>query len=410
MFVDDEVLPAASRLLGGRAQELLVVAIEGAGGCLRRFTSEQALYRPGHDLVVRYDVLIDWGNGHPTGETLVARAGANGPPEGTMVLRDGELEVAVWRYPFDPDLPGLAAAVTPALARNLVADIVGDDVRLEVRTFRPQRRAVVEAAGPMGRAFLKVVPPADVDRLVTAHQAFAAGGLPVPEVLRADRQLGIVVLDAVPGTTLRAALTQTPSCWPAEPIVDLLGRLTEVDWPAAPPAEPGPLAHAAGHVRLLEHVVPGERDRLHRLLERIGPCDESASAEPGRVVHGDLHEAQILVSDDAAVSGLLDLDDAGLGSSADDIANLTAHLLSLALGRTAPLRRRVDVLTTELCRAKAIHTVPVELDRRIAAALIAMATGPFRARQSGWRRATAARLALAEQRLAAHGTTLDVAS
>ena len=410
MVVDDEVLPAASRLLGGRARELLSVAIEGAGGCLRRFTSEQALYRPGYDLVVRYDALIDWGDGRPVGETLVARAGANGTPEGTMVLRDGDLEVAVWRYPFDPDLPGLATAVTRSRANDLVADLVGEDVRLEVRTFRPQRRAVVEANGSLGRAFLKVVPPADVGRLVAAHQALAAGGLPVPEVLRADHTLGIVILSAVPGSTLRAALTQGPSSWPAEPIVDLLGRIGDIDWPDAPPAEPGPLVHAAGHARLLEHVVPWERDRLHRLLESIGPSDEGTSAEPGRVVHGDLHEAQILVADDATVTGLLDLDEAGHGSSADDVANLTAHLLSLALGRTAPLRRRVDVLTTELGRAEAIHTSPAELDRRIAAALIAMATGPFRARQSGWRRATAARLALAEQRLAAHGRTLSVAS
>jgi aminoglycoside phosphotransferase (APT) family kinase protein len=416
MDLHDTDLPEARHLFGGRARELLSVAIEGAGGRLRRLTSEQALYRPGHDLVVRYEALVDWGDGRPVGETLIAGAAVNGAPAGTMVLQADDLEVAVWRYPFDPDLPGLAKAVTPSQAAELVGDIVGntgigsDHVGLEVRTFRPRRRAAVEATGPAGRAFLKVVRPSEVAGLVAAHNALAAAGLPVPGVLRVEPDLGIVVISAVEGDTLRAALANRNLDGAAAELAGMLDRLGRVEWPDAPAATPGPLVHAPGHALLLEQVVPSERDRLHRLLDRIGPAPSDSQEQPAGIVHGDLHEAQVLMAPDGAISGLIDLDDAGRGNRADDVANLSAHLLSFALGRTAPVRRRVDTLVSELARAQAQHTSPVELERRIGAAMVAMATGPFRARQSGWRKATAARLALAEQRLDAHERSLRVAS
>jgi hypothetical protein len=403
----DAALPAARHLLGGRARELLAVAVGAGGGRLRRFTSEQALYRPGHDLVVRYDALVDWGDGRPVGVTLVASTALDGAPPGTMVLQaedlDGGLEVAVWRYPFDPDLTGLADAVIPSRAAELVGDFVGDLPTLEVRTFRPRRRAVVEAIGPAGRVFLKVVPPAEVARLVAAHEALAGAGLPVPQVLRAEPDRGLVALSAIEGGTLRQALAERSNGIPAEHVTALLDGLRATRWVDAPPAEPGTLVHAAGHGLMLQQVLPSERDRVQRLLDELEGAGQGTE-EPRAVVHGDLHEAQVLVRDDGSISGLIDLDDAGYGHPADDAANLVAHLLSFGLGRTAPVRRRIEAVVGAVLRRAAEHTEPVDLDRRVAAGLIAMATGPFRAHQPGWRQATSARLALAEQRLAAHGS------
>lgn len=405
MDLDDAVLPAAPYLFGGGARDLLSVAIETAGGRLRRCTSEQALYRPGHDLVVRYDATVDWGDGRAVTETLVACTTAAGAPPGTMVLQAGDLEVAVWRYPFDPDLPGLAAAVTPSHVAELLDGYVGDGVTLTVRTFRPRRRAVVEATGSTGRVFLKVVAPDAVARVVDAHRALASLG--VPEVVAAHPSAGIVVLEGLEGETLHNALSTGSGPWPVEPILDLLSRLRDTEWPGAPRAEPGPVVHAAGHAALIERVLPTERDRLRRLVDLVGT---PADTPPAGIVHGDLHGAQLLVDADGAVTGLLDLDDAGAGQPADDVANMVAHLRAFALGRAAPARRRAEGLAAELCRNHGTGVDPANLDRRIAAALVAMATGPFRTRQAGWRRMTSARLAAAEAYLRPHEKTLRVAS
>lgn len=405
MDLDDAVLPAAPYLLGGGARDLLSVAIGNAGGRLHRCTSVQALYRPGHDLVVRYDTTVDWGDGRALTETLVACTTAAGAPPGTMVLQAGDLEVAVWRYPFDPDLPGLAVAVTPSGVAELLGGHVGDGVTLNVRTFRPRRRAVVEATGSTGRVFLKVVAPQAVARVVDAHRALA--GLGVPEVVAAHPSEGIVVLAALEGETLHNALGAGTGPWPAEPVLDLLAGLRDTEWPGAPRAEPGPMVHAAGHAALIERVLPAERDRLRRLVDLVGtPADTT----PTGIVHGDLHGAQILVGPGGAVSGVLDLDDAGAGQPADDVANLVAHLRSFALGRAAPARRRAESLAAALCRDHGTGVDPADLDRRIAASLVAMATSPFRTRQAGWRRMTSARLAAAEAYLRPHEKTLRAAS
>src|SRR5919106_738263 len=82
-------------------------------------------------------------------------------PAGALVLGDGADRVAVWRFPHDPALPGLAAACDEAAVANLLDEtgLGGGPVRLRTRAYRPRRRAVIEAVGSRGRLFIKVVRP-----------------------------------------------------------------------------------------------------------------------------------------------------------------------------------------------------------------------------------------------------------
>jgi hypothetical protein len=76
--------------------------------------------------------------------------GRSGNDERAVIFGDGAREVAVWLYPYDPDLPGLQRAAVPdGLAflfnEHRVVDhrLSGEDVALEMISYRPRRRAVL---------------------------------------------------------------------------------------------------------------------------------------------------------------------------------------------------------------------------------------------------------------------------
>jgi aminoglycoside phosphotransferase (APT) family kinase protein len=111
-------------------------------------------------------------------------------------------------------------------------------------------------------------------------------------------------------------------------------------------------------------------------------------------VHGDLHEAQILVRD-GAISALLDVDTVTLGDRADDWALLIAHLDLHALSAHGSVSDRVRDYR-DLTRAVASREVDeASLRVRVAASVFGQATGPFRVQSPGWATETRARLARA---------------
>ena len=141
--VDDPLLPVARHLAGRDATDLLRVAVASFGGDLAQAEAVQVQHRPGQDLVVRYDAVCG-----------LERAGCDARPSwpprplappGTLVLAAAGVEAGVWRYPFDPLLPGLADAVTPGRVDRLLAGGLRGRPDLEVVAYRPIRRAVVRA-------------------------------------------------------------------------------------------------------------------------------------------------------------------------------------------------------------------------------------------------------------------------
>ena len=242
---------------------------------------------------------------------------------------DGRIVAGQWdeqrglrlqRHGEDRRLPGLAALAARPDAALLA--------------HRAGRRATVRA----GRAFVKVVPPDRVRRVVAGLEA-AAPAVTVPRLLALDPGAGTVTTDAVAGFALHERLPDAS----ADDLRRVGAALRALHaQPAAGPAR-GPREEAAALRRWLARLRPfapalharlaAEVDRAERELHALGDVEPAT-------IHGDLHDKQVfLAPGDVA---LIDLDTVGPGDPAIDLANLATHLELRALqGHLDPARARV---------------------------------------------------------------------
>lgn len=407
MEIVDDAVPAVQHLTAPGAVDVLRAAVEAAGGTLHDALASQVQYRPGSDVVVRYRADVTWADGaRRPGETLLAAASAAGPLPGALQVEasggDAPLVASVWRWPFDPLVPGLEGAVTPGRSDELLGPWVGAGAALEVVAYRPTERAVVRATGGDGRrVYLKVVRPGDVEALVARHERLLAGGLPVPEVLAVSAEEGVVVLAERPGTTFRDRIKQDLPGWPSpESLGTVVDRLRALD-PSGLPARPGRVVDALGHAQLLAAVAPELSERLAALCDRFRAAVPAVSERSGALVHGDLHEGQLVVDEDGAITGLLDVDDVGTGDPVDDLATVIGHL-RFRVATAADdhdARRRAARLAAHVQALEAHGRTRVDPDALaldVAAVLVGLATGPFRIQRAGWRADTARVVADAE--------------
>lgn len=388
--LEDPSLPM-STMLGGAARGLLAAAVGAGGAELRSAMPRQASYEPGRSLTVRYDT-VRWPSGLVAQEMLVATT-RRSLHAGALVLDDGDHQVAVWRVPHDPALPGLAAALDPDRARLLLAELGAPVVSAtpRLRAYRPGRRAVVEVSAPGARLYLKVVRPVAAHDLHRRH-VLLANQVPVPRSLGWSPELGLVALQAVAGRTLRCALDQRRGLPGGAGLIDLLDRLPD----------PGALAgsgsgwQSARFAGVIRAVAPCLAGQVDALAGELGAAEVSLD-EALVPSHGDFHEAQLMV-DGGRITGLLDVDTFGPGRRLDDLATLIGHLATLAVG--SPRRSTIERYAARLLEHFERTVDPARLRYAVAAVVLGLATGPFRVLEPGWRAATARRVALSEQWLA----------
>jgi aminoglycoside phosphotransferase len=380
-----------SLLLGPEAPNLLAAALTSYSSRLRALRVVTVGVQPGGATVVQYAADVERADGTCTRETLAATTGDR-IPEGAAVLEGHGVRVGVWRWPQDPALPALACAADPVrLAAALrAAGLRRDDLpHVRMRAYRPGRRAVLEVSGGGPRLYVKVVRPGTVEALRERHELLATH-VPVPRPL-ATTDDGMLVLSECAGTSMRSQLARdlaVPSPAGLDALLDAL-----------PPALLD-MPRRSTHLERVPHfaavlaatAVTGEADRA--LLDGVAATLEAADpgTHPDVAVHGDFYDGQLLCSDHR-VTGLVDVDTAGPGHRIDEWATLLAHLSVLALHGTAAARRyggRVLAHAEE-------RFARSQLRPRVAAAVLGLATGPFRVQQAGWHRHTQARLRLAEQ-------------
>jgi hypothetical protein len=388
--IDDPAVPAVVHLTGSGAGDVLGAAVQVAGGTLHGARTTQVQYRPGSDLVVRYRAEVTWADGQRRSETLLAAANRTGALPGTIPVvadADDELVASVWRWPFDPIVVGLEDAVTTGRVDDLVAPVTGSRPAVEVIAYRPTERAVVRLTGDDGTvAYLKAVPPALLPDLVDRHQRLLDIGLPVPEVLAADPVRGIAVLRALPGSTLRERIKGGLPGWPDPSAIEaLLAGVHRAD-PTGLGTRAGRVADGIGHAQLVATIAPELRPALEVLTARFAAEAAAVAARSGAVVHGDLHEGQLIVDPGGAITGLLDVDDLSAGDPVDDLATLIGHLRFRADGfetGSAPARRlheHVSALHEHAAGLVGAETIDVA----VAAVLVGLATGPYRVQHAGW--------------------------
>lgn len=409
--IDDPALPVAAHLTGPHAIDLLAAAVSATGASLLDCRAVQVHYRPQSDLIVRYATTCRRPDGAIVGETLLAGSTRHGIHHGTLPVEadtdTGErITAGVWRWPFDPVLSDLGRIVTPSRAQEVLGALVTPPLSIEVVVYRPCDRVVVRVVDCDGQQiYVKLVAPDAVEHLVDRHDRLRRVGVPAPEILAAGDSW--VAMAAIEGPTLRDLIKADDdlrqpahrAAWPnGQTFNSLVDRIAQADLHHVKPVRRR-LADASSHAAMLASVLAGQRSRLHDLSARFQ--DEAlASADHDRkIVHGDLHESQVIVRDGEVV-GLLDIDDVGPGDPVDDMATLLAHLEYRAM--TSTTRRAEIAAYRDGVRRAFLTRVDVRaLDRRIAAVLVGLATGPFRIQQHGWQAAVSDVLDLVDMHLAA---------
>lgn len=378
---DDAALPAVGVLLTNQARPLLAAALDAAGHQIGATRIAQVRYRPGRSVVVSYHADVTDAAGTRRRTTLVATSGS-AIPEGAVDMVSGDLRVGVWRYPNDPVLPGLREAADADLLGALLADagIPGGVRRIRTRSYRPTRRAVVEVTAGDRHLFLKVVRPSKAPALVDRHERVAAA-LPAPDVLGAHLARGLLILGAVAGRPMRDALAEPGAALPAAAeLTGLLDRLPQVGHMTA-----GPMDRLDDHASLIAAILPELAGEVGELRHRFGALPSGTPV----AVHGDFHAGQVMALDGRA-HGLVDVDTAGRGDRADDLATMLGYLAARAAEPEAGTR--AAVYGTRLYASFAASVGAEALRPRVGAALIGFATLPFITQRPDWPGAVAARV------------------
>jgi hypothetical protein len=389
-------LAAARRLEGPGGREVLAEASRQAGAELERAELRSIHHRAGRSVSRVYDTTLRAGD--TTQEALlVAHVDARALPDGTLVLESDGDRVAVWRFPFDPFLPGLASAIDTRRVRELLDQLEAPagEVELFTRAYRPSRRAVVEVTIHLpdlsGRIlYLKVLTGDRAAELAGVHRCLLPH-VPVPRVVGVAPHQGILAIEALAGRTLRAALVDGEALPEPGAVVELSERLAASG--LASRRDPGAFADPVRHVPGLRALAPELADEVARV------ADAAADVDGDRVpVHGDLHDGQLLLTD-GAITGLLDVDGAGSGLIAQDAGSLVAHVE--AIGLVWPTAAdRASAYAAALADAYRPRVGATALARATAGAWIALATGPYRAQEADWPDATRYRIRRAAEVLA----------
>lgn len=253
--------------------------------------------------------------------------------ESGLAMGDDELhpEARIWLHPADPHLPALAATAFAQAAEVLLGRLgIATAGPAEFVAYRPGRRGVLRVATGGAPIWIKVVRPSRVARIVRAHRACADAGLPVPELLGWSDD-GLLVL----GDAMGEPAAQAP--WHphefAEEVARLGDAIAQARWTAPAGSVVDRLSWYGSHA--------GDEGRM--LAERVSTALSGADDGPRAVIHGDLHFAQLFLTD-GRVSGLIDVDTLGVGSKAEDPAAFIAHAIASARLSTAEERGRVLAL------------------------------------------------------------------
>ncbi|TLW91874.1 aminoglycoside phosphotransferase family protein [Saccharomonospora piscinae] len=405
MTVPSDTSTAAVRcrldvLLGDPAHDLVDAVLAAAGPArsttVRTVRPTAVTVRPSGAVLVRYAVEVERTGRGIARETLVAATGSRIPDGAAVVAGEvggAAIEVGLWRWPHDPALPALAHVLDCGRLRALLRDAgiaTTEPITVRLRSYRPARRAVLAITVGADDFFAKVVPRAALPGLRRRHELLA-DSLPVPRLLAATDD-GLALMPALAGVPGRAALRHGDRLPEPAALESLLDRMPpELTSLPSRPSHRDRARHSATVLALTTATDDAGRARMNRLADAVANAD--AGDHPVVAVHGDFYENQLLLRH-GAVTGLLDVDTAGPGERIDDWATLLAHL-AVADGAGA------RAWTGDVLRHLERRFDPRHLRPRVAAAVLGLATGPFRTQQPGWAQRTAQRVAVAQRWLRA---------
>lgn len=357
----------------------------------------QVHYKPGHKLVVHYDVavgreardavaLLRAKGGlerEPTKPANVALARATGAaPVAQPLSYDVRLDALLCWAPLDPQLPALSldGHELATRLRRAGVELGVDEHDVSLLGYKPLSRAVLGLDGHVLKLY------ADEDDFADALTG-----------LRTLSRRGVVATGAFCGSLPQERITVQASIEGSRPDDRLAGnaagelladlhRMSPVDLRSVRPSDQ--MAAAAHAAALVGAVLPRLRERVARLVAEI---EASAPRRIPTLVtsHGDFDAGQLLQRSEGLA--LLDLDDVCAAPAALDLATYAAHL---AEGGSSHLEAVMEVLAGLV---DGYGARPPDLDWYLATSLLLRAPTPFRRFEPDWPARIEAMLDITEQ-------------
>ncbi len=384
----DACLPARDVMVdpGAAVQRLGAILSEGAPLVIQRATLLTVKYRWQESLRVAYRLLVDGTELTVAGRmfataALAERAASEARARVTVqprapfraVTLDQALRTVWFVAPADRRLRHLDALVDPPA--HLASLPLGQWVASELVQYAPERsatfRALDGAGATVGYAKLyrhrtDAGELTDFYRQVMAALADRGAKVRVPNALSSDHGLGVMVLEPVPGLAWNEINRFRLPSVTAE-IGEALATIHGLDRFGRRPFERLCPDHVGRAVELIAGARPDQAQAARAIGDRLRATVPDLSGPV--LLHGDVHPKNVLV--DTSVS-LIDLDQAGWGSAANDLASMVARLRHGALTGEIETAREADLRRAFLEGYQRVRPlVPAaELRWHIAAALV----------------------------------------
>ncbi|WP_404313300.1 aminoglycoside phosphotransferase family protein [Agrococcus terreus] len=256
--------------------------------------------------------------------------------EHTVELVDASgRRLTAWAYPQDPALPSLPAVSYPEAAGVVLGKfgIEAEGARLRMEAYRPGKRAVLRVDTGERSWFAKVVHPSLAATIHDLHERFRAAGVPVPRSLGFS-EAGLVLLEELPGLPAIDVFDRIDRVRFARGLDELAQHIARV--PVAVGARESLARRVEWYAERMEETSPLFARQTSQLAELVHRRYAATAVPPPVTIHGDLHLGQVFVdhADPSRITGILDIDTAGLGDPADDAGALFGHVVVSAVERT----------------------------------------------------------------------------
>lgn len=386
----DPALPGLATLLDDEVLGRWLAAAGWSGG-RRRYLR----YKPGTSCVLGLDVETDEGT---TAAVLTCVAAGSVPklqktrrraPGGSVLAADPAAGLLLTTAAADRDLPAVAALAAPedraAVLRRLLPGRQPASATISPLRHKPARRwvAVLQAAGeePL---LLRAYRPAVAATVVEALDALGTARVRTPRLVAGDLELGLLVLEFLPGEALSevaAATGGSEAQWRA------VGKtLAQLHQHPAPGLRRRP-AGAAGEAvcdsaDLVSRLLPAQARRAQVLAGRIAARIRVPAGV--RVCHGDFSTDQVIVGPPGSSGvALADLDEVALDDPVTDLGSLVA---AERMPAADPSAQGATDLAPLLAGYGTIRALPPadQLAVHTAAGLMRRAPEPFRLAAPRW--------------------------
>ncbi len=326
-------------------------------------------------------------------------------------------------FPNDARLRRLRWYTTPRKLKHSLAPLVasGEEIsktasKSTVLKYKPERRLVARvdlatADGRHQRLLVRYTTGRDAIRLAAIADALRGRGVPTPTP-RAQLEAGRVGVDEfIEGTELRTWLLRHRSV-----AHDLGTSLLGLHATEPPPGTTlrtadDDLANAINGLLVLSLWDRDLASPARSLARRLTLCQPHKPGATG-LIHGDLHDKNILVNDDRA--WFIDLERAAVGVPASDLGRLRAHAISLDIRQPgwSPTSRSHAEDVIDCYRSQTSQRRNADLDDQAlgwhcAIALVDQALLVTRHVEDGWRANAEALLAAAVAVLRPRTTRTD---